>query len=339
MDDLLAFLDNYQVMPGFKASKLSKVSTDGEIFLECALSETALTNLKQALAVRNLSHNVNYKIVPRAIANNLKRHPKIKNVIAVGSGKGGVGKSSVALNLAKSLLSSGVAVGLLDLDLYGPNIPRMLGFNSPEVSAAQHDLLPLNANGLAVISLAQVVANQDPILWRGPMAGKVVDQLFWQADWPDLDYLIIDLPPGTGDILITVMQKLPVTGVVLVTTPQSIACMDAEKAVGMFRQQNINLLGFVNNMSYFICNSCDHKHEIFMGSGINSMIDSLQLDCLLELPLASEIALANERGADLPETITESFGEFAMKVANKINAGKKDRSLMMPGVSVINKER
>lgn len=336
--DLELELDKFDLEQNIKLEDIVDLKQN-KLSFKCALPKTLQAKIHELLKNNNQGElALDYNVTAKQLTNNVKRHKNIKNVIAIGAGKGGVGKSSVALNTAKALAKTGVQVGILDLDLYGPNIPRMLGVNSPETSMPQHDLTPEFIENLAVISLAQVVANADPILWRGPMAGKVVEQLFWSANWPDLDYLIIDLPPGTGDVLIALTQKLPITSALLVTTPQAIACLDAQKALTMFTKLNIPVLGFVNNMAYYECQNCASKQDIFIGANAESIAKELDLPCLQELPLALALARSNESNTELPATWQKYFADLALHIALKINTFKRDRSLLLPQVSVINKE-
>lgn len=341
MSKIETLISSCQLLPGVSAAEVLRISKTGDLVCSAAIAPTIKSNILHKLKtnIPSFDGDWHYKITPRQVNSNVKRHAKIKNVIAVGAGKGGVGKSSIALNLARSLKASGVKVGLLDFDVYGPNIPLMCGDKSPDQSIAQHDLVPKLYSDMPVISLAQVVASADPILWRGPMAGKVAEQLFWSSDWPELDYLVIDLPPGTGDIHIALSQKLPVTASLLVTTPQSIACMDAAKAATMFEKLNVPVLGFVNNMAYYDCQSCGSRQNIFMGSQSQYIAEELGVDCLLELPLDKQLAQANENADELPEHLQQEFANLAMAVALKLNSFKKDRSILMPEVSVVNKEQ
>lgn len=298
----------------------------------CAISLSEQTRIKQFFSEKNVQFNFN--VVARAVQSKVKRHKNIKNVIAVGAGKGGVGKTSIAINLAKALSNTGVKVGLLDLDIYGPNVPRAMGDLGPKQSDKQHDLVPVEYQGIQTISLAQVVAADDPILWRGPMTAKVAEQMFTGAEWAELDYLILDLPPGTGDVHISVCQKLPITAAVLVSTPQTISYMDTLKAYKMFDNLQIPVLGYVSNMAYFDCGNCDTRHNIFPGSG--KMPENIA--CLLELPLAESIAKANEFNTELSPKVLADFDDFAFKVSYAINEKAKDRSSLMPEVMVVKKE-
>ncbi len=216
-----------------------------------------------------LEIKINIKIQTHAYHKNVEKVPNIKNIIAVGSGKGGVGKSTVAVNLALALKEQGAKVGILDADLYGPSLPHMLG--CPErVKIVDNKLQPHTAYGLYCISIGHLLEEDAPVVWRGPMVSGGLLQLLHDTLWPELDYLIVDLPPGTGDIQLTLAQKIPVSGTVIVTTPQPIALLDAQKALVMLQKLNIPILGIVENMSSFICSNCNHQHDIF---GVNGGFD------------------------------------------------------------------
>ncbi len=282
---------------------------------------------------------VKQAIRARAFGSAAKRHAQVRNVIAVGAGKGGVGKSTVAVRMTEALSALGASVGLLDADVYGPNVAHLLGQKSPGESAQTTDLKPAMIRGMAVLSLGQWVARSDAIAWRGPMVGKVLEQMYHGADWPDLDYLIVDLPPGTGDAIITMGKKLPLTAAIVVTTPQTVACMDAQKAVSMFEKMQVPVLGFVNNMSRYQCEVCHHEQKIFMGLSESDLADMLQVPCLVDLPLQQQLALCNEQGAPLDAsqhdaTLVDGFAQLARQVTLALCSMKKDYSLNMPKVEV-----
>lgn len=247
----------------------------------------------------------------------------VKNIIAVASGKGGVGKSTISVNLAAALAASGAKVGILDADIYGPNIPHMLGIKSvPEV---KNDLIvPITSNGVKVASLGFFYYDETPMIWRGPMVAGAVKQLLTQVDWGDLDYLVIDLPPGTGDASLTLAQTVPLGGVVIVTTPQDAALNIAAKALAMFRKLNVPILGVVENMSYFSCPKCGEKSYIFSSGGGRRVAEQLNVDFLGELPLDITIREQSDLGIpvvsakpDSPEAT--AFKEFAFRVAGMVS--------------------
>lgn len=275
----------------------------------------------------------------RAITNHVKRHPNVRNVIAVGAGKGGVGKSTVAVRLAESLLRQGARVGILDADVYGPNVVHMLGEKAPTESLQMTDLQPIQLRGLTTISMGQWVARHDAIAWRGPMVGKVLEQLYFGVEWPELDYLVVDLPPGTGDAMITMGKKLPLTAALVVTTPQTVACMDAEKAVAMFHTMQVPVVGFVNNMASYRCEACQHVQDVFPGLSEQRLAEKLGVPCLVELPLDQHLAQRNEQGkalgaAQADADLLAHFESLAQKVSLALCSMKKDYSLMMPDVEV-----
>ncbi len=234
--------------------------------------------------------------------------PGVKNTIAVASGKGGVGKSTVAVNLAVALAKEGHSVGLIDADVYGPSAPLMLGINEKPVVDKQK-LLPLEAHGIKVMSIGFLVDEEQAMIWRGPMASGAVRQFMSDVEWGDLEYIIFDLPPGTGDIQLTLVQSIPLTGAVIVTTPQDIALADARKGLRMFERVNVPVFGIVENMSYFICTSCGHREEIFSYGGGKRSAEKLGTEFLGEIPLYTKIREGGDTGK--PIVVLEPDSEHA----------------------------
>jgi ATP-binding protein involved in chromosome partitioning len=215
--------------------------------------------------------------------------PGIRNIVAVGAGKGGVGKSTTAVNLALALQRSGARVGLMDADVYGPNAPQMLGITGQPAVGPDQKMLPAEAFGLKVISMGMLVPADQPIIWRGPMLHGAVQQFMRDVAWGPLDYLIVDLPPGTGDVALSMAQSVPMAGAVVVTTPQGVSVSDVRKAVAMFRQLNIPVLGVIENMSYFVCGHCDERTEIFGHGGGAAMAEDMGLKFLGEVPIDTRV--------------------------------------------------
>jgi ATP-binding protein involved in chromosome partitioning len=250
--------------------------------------------------------------------------PGIRNIIAVGAGKGGVGKSTTAVNLAIALQRKGARVGLMDADVYGPNTPQMLGIDQgPEVSGEKR-MIPPEAFGIKVISMDMLVPPDQPIIWRGPMLHGAVQQFMRDVEWGELDYLIVDLPPGTGDVSLSMAQSVPVAGAVVVTTPQGVSVSDVRKAVGMFRQLNIPLLGVVENMSYFLCGHCQERTEIFGHGGGAKMADDLSIPFLGEVPIDTRVRSGGDEGRPIVSAAPESpaakaFADVAGRVAAEIS--------------------
>ena len=292
--------------------------------------------------VGNVSANVYSKIVAHTVQMGVKLVPGVKNIIAVASGKGGVGKSTTAVNLALALAQEGASVGILDADIYGPSQPQMLGLagQQPE-SKDGENMEPLEAYGLQAMSIGFMVDVETPMVWRGPMVTQALDQLISQTNWRDIDYLIVDMPPGTGDIQLSLAQKVPVTGAVIVTTPQDIALIDARKGLKMFEKVNIPILGIVENMSIHICSKCGHEEHIFGEGGGERMGKDYDVDFLGSLPLEMAIREMTDTGkptvVGAPDSRTaEIYRSIARRVAVKIAQKAKDMTSKFPSIVVQN---
>ena len=254
---------------------------------------------------------VGWQVESHAVQANLQPLPNIKNIIAVASGKGGVGKSTVSANLALALAAEGASVGVLDADIYGPSQPRMLGATAKPEQLPNKKLKPVMAHGLATMSIGYLVDEAAPMIWRGPMVTQALQQLLNDTLWPALDYLIIDLPPGTGDIQLSLSQRVPVSGAVIVTTPQDIALLDARKGLLMFRKVEVNVLGIVENMSTHVCTNCGHEEAIFGSGGGEALAAEHGVDLLGSLPLDLRIRLQADSGE--PTVVAEPDGELAAR--------------------------
>lgn len=248
----------------------------------------------------------------------------VKNTVAIASGKGGVGKSTVAVNLATALVQSGAKVGLLDADIYGPSIPLMLGQCDPIQLSGDH-YLPVTCHGVKAMSIGYLTDHDDALIWRGPMLAKSLIQMIDITQWDDLDYLFIDLPPGTGDIQLTLVQKIPLSGAIVVTTPQNVATLDAQKALNMFSKTNIEVLGLIENMSTHVCNQCGHEDPIFGSGGAKALCNKHHIPLLGQLPLHSQIRLQSDKGlppgAEKRNEITDPFIKAALQ--SSIELAKK----------------
>ncbi len=245
----------------------------------------------------------------------LSPHPRIRNVIAVGSGKGGVGKSTTAVNLAVALQRLGARVGVLDADIYGPSVPAMLGLSGRPESPDNKSIEPMRAFGVETMSIGFLVEQDSPMIWRGPMATSALTQLFNDTRWDDLDYLLIDLPPGTGDIQLTLAQKIPVAGAVIVTTPQDIATLDARKALKMFEKVEVPVLGIVENMAVHTCSSCGHVEHLFGEGGGQRMAAQYGVPLLGSLPLEIGIREQGDAGTPIVAAAPESAAARAYVAA------------------------
>jgi ATP-binding protein involved in chromosome partitioning len=291
--------------------------------------------------VGSVEVKVSSKIVSHAVQQNLKPQEGIKNIIAVASGKGGVGKSTTAVNLALALQAEGATVGILDADIYGPSMPRMLGCQGQPESVDGKSLEPMVGHGIQSMSIGYLVEEDTPMIWRGPMVTQALEQLLNDTKWKDVDYMIIDLPPGTGDTQLTLAQKIPVSGAVIVTTPQDIALLDAKKGLKMFEKVEVPVLGIVENMSIHICSQCGHAEHIFGEGGGTRMAEEYGVDFLGALPLDIQIREQADSGnptvAAMPESkIAEIYREIARKTAAKLATKAKDHSAAFPSIVIQN---
>jgi ATP-binding protein involved in chromosome partitioning len=296
--------------------------------------------MKQAGAA-NVTVNMSSKVVAHAVQRGVKLVPGIKNIIAVASGKGGVGKSTTAVNLALALAAEGASVGILDADIYGPSQPMMLGIaGRPESKDGKH-LEPMEGHGLQAISIGFLIDIDTPMVWRGPMVTQALEQLLKDTRWRDLDFLVVDLPPGTGDIQLTLAQKVPVTGAVIVTTPQDIALIDARKGLKMFEKVGIPILGVVENMSFHRCPKCGHESHIFGEGGAARMANDYKTELLGQLPLDESIRQQADSGmptvVSAPDSpVAEIYRRIARRCAVKIAESQKDMSSKFPNIVVQN---
>ena len=265
-------------------------------------------SLAALLPAEQLLIGVNSRVRSHQVQDKLQPHSSIKNIIAIGSGKGGVGKSTVTANLALALAAQGAAVGVLDADIYGPSQPQMLGVGGRPEITADKQMLPQQAHGLQVMSIGFLVDREDAMIWRGPMVSQALQQLLSETRWPALDYLLIDLPPGTGDIHLTLLQKIPVAGAVIVTTPQTVATLDAAKALQMFAKLNVPTLGVVENMNTHVCSQCGHEEAIFGSAGGTELASRYTVPLLGQIPLAGSIRAAADAGQ--PTVVAEPAAEL-----------------------------
>ncbi len=300
-------------------------------------------HLKTTLpGVGKIAINVTSKVVPHAVQRGVKLVEGVKNIIAVASGKGGVGKSTTAVNLALALAAEGARVGVLDADIYGPSQPTMLGISGQPKSVDGKSLEPMTNHGIQAMSIGFMIDGEDtPMVWRGPMVTQALEQLLHQTHWDNLDYLVVDLPPGTGDIQLTLAQKVPVTGAVIVTTPQDIALMDARKGLKMFEKVGIKIVGIVENMSTHICSKCGHEEHIFGAGGGEKMCADYNVEFLGGLPLDIRIREQADSGnptvvADPDGKIAKEYKKIARRIAVKVADMAQDHSAAFPKIVVQN---
>ena len=304
-----------------------------------ALRKALIAAARTVAGVENVSVNLSTKIVAHAVQRGVQLINGVRNVIAVASGKGGVGKSTTTVNLALALAAEGARVGILDADIYGPSQPMMMGIEGRPESADGKSMEPLENYGVQVMSIGFLVDADNPMIWRGPMATQALEQLLRQTNWNDLDYLLVDMPPGTGDIQLTLSQRVPLTGAVIVTTPQDSALLDARKGLKMFEKVGVPILGVVENMAVHVCEQCGHAEHIFGADGGKKMAAEYGVDYLGALPLNLSIRVQADAGR--PTVVSDPDGEVAgiykavaRTVAIKVAAKAKDFSSKFPTISI-----
>ena len=304
-----------------------------------ALRKSLIAAARAVPGVENVSANLATRVVAHAVQRGVQLLPRVKNIVAVASGKGGVGQSTTAVNLALALAAEGAAVGILDADIYGPSQPMMMGIEGRPESSDGKTMEPLENYGVQVMSIGFLVDAGDPMIWRGPMATQALEQLLRQTNWGDLDYLIVDMPPGTGDIQLTLSQRVPLTGAVIVTTPQDIALLDAKKGLKMFEKVGVPILGIVENMAVHVCEKCGHVEHIFGEEGGKRLAAEYNMDYLGALPLNLSIRVQADNGR--PSVVSDPDGEIAglykhvaRQVAVKIAQRAKDFSSKFPTISI-----
>jgi ATP-binding protein involved in chromosome partitioning len=300
-----------------------------------------ITNALGEQGISELSVEVSSKIVSHSVQQGVQLLANVKNTIAVASGKGGVGKSTTSINLALALQAEGATVGILDADIYGPSQPRMLGLKGKPDTTDGKTVEPKVSYGVQSMSIGYLIEEDTPMIWRGPMVTGALEQLLNDTNWQDLDYLIIDLPPGTGDIQLTLCQKIPVSGAVIVTTPQDIALLDARKALKMFEKVNVPVLGIIENMSTHICSECGHEEHIFGSGGGDQMAKQYDVDLLGALPLDIRIREGVDNGkptvAIEPDSeIAMNYRDIARRTAAKLAIQTKDYTAKFPKIVIEN---
>lgn len=356
MEALRSVTDPVTGMPVVPALKESEITLDGQAAqvriapgyaMDAARKAAITARLEQAgrqAGAQTLTLQYKDGVVAHAVQAGLKPIESIKNIIAVASGKGGVGKSTTTANLAIALAQSGARVGVLDADIYGPSQPLIMGVSGKPTTKDGKTMDPLRAHGITVNSIGFLIDADAPAIWRGPMVTQALEQLLRQTNWPDVDYLIVDMPPGTGDVALTLAQKVPVVGAIIVTTPQDIALLDARKGLNMFKKMNIPILGVVENMAMHICSNCGHAEAIFGEDGGRKMAEELGVAWLGALPLARHIREQTDAGtptvaADPDSEAAKLYRDVAQRVAMSVAALPKDMAGRFPSVVVENLKR
>ena len=304
-----------------------------------ALRSALIAAARGVPGVGNVSVNLGWKVIAHEVQRGVALLPNVKNIVAVASGKGGVGKSTTAVNLALALAAEGAAVGILDADIYGPSQPMMMGIEGRPESSDGKTMQPMRNHGVEVMSIGFLIDADNPMIWRGPMVTQALEQLLRQTNWGELDYLIVDMPPGTGDIALTLSQRVPLTGAVIVTTPQDIALLDAKKGLKMFEKVGVPILGLVENMAVYVCPNCGHSEHIFGADGGRKMAAEYGVDYLGALPL--NLSIREQADSGQATVVAEPEGEIAglyksmaRRVAVKIAQRAKDYSSKFPTITV-----
>ena len=304
-----------------------------------AIQQQVTDKLKSLPDVGSAFVNVTSKIVSHSVQRGVQLIPGVKNIIAVASGKGGVGKSTTAVNLALALAAEGANVGILDADIYGPSQPLMLGITTNPETKDGKSKEPLERYGVQAMSIGFLIDTETPMVWRGPMVTSALEQLLRETNWRDIDYLVIDLPPGTGDIQLTLSQKVPVTGAIIVTTPQDIALLDARKGLKMFEKVSVPIIGIVENMSTHICSQCGHEEHIFGAGGGAQMCKDYNVELLGSLPLDIKIREQSDNGmptvvAEPDGSIAATYREIARRTAIKLSEMGLDYTSKFPNIVI-----
>ena len=304
-----------------------------------ALRKRLVEAARAVPGVGNVSVHIRTEVISHAVQRGVQLLPGVKNIVAVASGKGGVGKSTTAANLALALAAEGASVGLLDADIYGPSQTMMMGASGKPESTDGKSMEPIRRHGLQLMSIGFLIEGDQAMIWRGPMATQALEQMLRQTNWKDLDYLVVDMPPGTGDIQLTLSQRVPVTGAVIVTTPQDIALLDARKGIKMFEKVGVPILGIVENMAVHICTNCGHAEHIFGVEGGKKMAAEYGMPYLGALPLA--MAIREQADGGRPTVIAEPDGpvaaiyrDIARQVGVSIAAKAKDFSAKFPTITI-----
>jgi ATP-binding protein involved in chromosome partitioning len=352
-EKLATYIDPYLDRDLVSTKSVKEVTVDGDtVSVKVVLGFPAggyrdelaakLKTLVEAIdGVATADVEVTSKIAAHSAQKGVKHIEGIKNIIAVASGKGGVGKSTTAVNLALALSAEGANVGVLDADIYGPSQPRMLGVHGKPESLDGKSLEPMNSYHLQAMSIGFLVDEETPMIWRGPMVTQALQQLLNDTNWKDLDYLVVDLPPGTGDIQLTLAQQVPVSGAVIVTTPQDIALLDARKGLKMFEKVEVPVLGIIENMSIHICSNCGHEEHIFGEGGGERMSEENNVDFLGALPLDKRIREETDSGkptvvAEPESRISQIYREIARRTAAKLSLKTKDYAARFPQIVISN---
>jgi len=345
------YIDEYLEQDLVAAKSVKNIAVEGEkvtvdILLgfpadgyKAKLAEVLSAKIKAAGA-SDVTINISHRIDAHAVQKGVTPVAGVKNIIAVASGKGGVGKSTTTVNLALALAAEGAKVGILDADIYGPSQPRMMGINKKPEQVGDK-LEPLVNYGIETMSIGYMIEEDTPMIWRGPMVTQALEQLLNDTHWQDLDYLMVDMPPGTGDTQLTLAQKVPVAGAVIVTTPQDIALIDAKKGLKMFEKVDVPVLGIVENMSIHICSNCGHEEHIFGAGGGEKMAEEFGVGMLGSLPLDIHIREQSDKGkptvvADPDGRVTQIYREVARRMAAKLSKRAKEYGHKFPNIVIQN---
>lgn len=304
-----------------------------------AIQNQIANALKTLPGITEVTVHIQTNIIAHQVQKGVDIIPGIKNIIAVASGKGGVGKSTTTANIALALAAEGARVGILDADIYGPSQQMMMNIKEKPISKDNQSMEPLMAHGIQVMSIGAIIDSDAALIWRGPMTKNALNQMLRQTNWDNLDYLIVDMPPGTGDVALTMAQEVPLAGAIIVTTPQDVALIDAQRGYRMFEEVNVHVIGIIENMSIHVCSQCGHAEHIFGDGGAQKMAQKNNVPYLGGLPLNINIRTQADMGtptvaADPDSAITQSYKEIARKIAASIALRPRDYSSVMPKVKV-----